>query len=259
MRQEPRWKHRFESFERAFSLLTEVLDKDEPNLFERAGLIQMFEITFELAWKTLNDRLEHDGINVVVAPRQVLREAFRAGLIDDGQTWIDMLEDRNKMSHRYDLEDFEDAEANIRRSYRFALEKFRNQFATDCHAKSTMKAEKTLVIADKTLAMMQDVFAQYPDLQKVTLFGSRAIGDATERSDIDLVTHGIEDILAVARIELDLEELPIPQICEVQAYERIKAESLKRHIDADGIVVYDRDTARMHETARFGAETEPAF
>ena len=131
MRQEPRWKYRFESFERAFSLLTEVLDKDEPNLFERAGLIQMFEITFELAWKTLNDRLRDDGISVVATPRQVIREAFRAGLIDDGQSWINMLEDRNKMSHRYDLEDFEGAEDNIRSSYRFALEKFRNQFALD--------------------------------------------------------------------------------------------------------------------------------
>ena len=131
MRQEPRWKYRFESFERAFSLLTEVLDKDEPNLFERAGLIQMFEITFELAWKTLNDRLRHDGISVVATPRQVIREALRAGLIADGQSWINMLEDRNKMSHRYDLEDFEGAEDNIRSSYRFVLEKFRNQFALD--------------------------------------------------------------------------------------------------------------------------------
>ena len=131
MRQEPRWKYRFESFERAFRLLTEGLEQDEPNLFERVGLIQMFEITFELAWKTLSDRLKHDGINVVAAPRQVIRHAFRAGMIDDGQTWINMLEDRNKMSHKYDVEDFEGAEDNIRRSYRFALEKFRNQFAQD--------------------------------------------------------------------------------------------------------------------------------
>ena len=115
------------------------------------------------------------------------------------------------------------------------------------------------MIADKTLAMMREVFAQYPDLHKVTLFGSRAIGDATERSDFDLVTHGMQDGRAVARIGLDLEDLPIPQICEVQAYERIKAESLKRHIDRDGIVVYDRDTAKKNETARFGAETEPAL
>lgn len=101
---------------------------------------------------------------------------------------------------------------------------------------------KSATIADATLAMMRDIFAQYPDLQKVTLFGSRAIGDATERSDFNLATHGIEDRLAVARIELDLEELPIPQMCEVQAYERVKYAPLKRNIDRDGIVIYDRDT-----------------
>ena len=259
MRQEPRWKHRFESFERAFCSLTQSLDKDGLNDLETAGLVRMFGITFELAWKTLSDRLKDDGINVVATPRQVIRRALREGLINDGQTWIGMLEDRRKMSHECDLEDFRVLETNIRDSHWFILERFRNQFATDSHAKSTMKAEKTLVIADEILAMMQDVFAQYPDLQKVTLFGSRAIGDATERSDIDLVTHGMQDGRAVARIGLDLEDLPIPQVCEIQRYERIKAESLKRHIDRDGIVVYDRDTARIHETARLGTETEPAF
>ena len=133
MRQEPRWKYRFESFERALHLLTEGLQKDEPNLFERVGIIQMFEITFELAWKTLSDRLKHDGITVVATPRQVIRDASRVGLIDDGQTWLNMLEDRNKMSHKYDLEDFEEAEDNIRSSHMFELEKFRNQFVQDVH------------------------------------------------------------------------------------------------------------------------------
>ena len=251
MRQEPRWKYRFESFERALHLLTEGLQKDEPNLFERVGIIQMFEITFELAWKTLSDRLKHDGITVVATPRQVIRDASRVGLIDDGQTWLNMLEDRNKMSHKYDLEDFEEAENNIRDSHWFMLERFRNQLAAD---KPPMKAEKTLVLADTTLALMRDVFAQYPDLQKVTLFGSRAIGDATERSDIDLVTHGMSDGRAVARIGLDLEDLPIAQVCEIQRYERITTESLKRHIDEEGIVIYDRDSAPLHDTSRSGAE-----
>ena len=131
MSETPRWKYRFDNFERAYLLLQEVLDKKDPNLFERAGLIQIFEVTFELAWKTLSDRLKHEGINDVATPRQVIRQAFRAGVIDDGQVWIDMLDDRNRMSHRYDLQDFEDAENNIRRSYRPALQTFRNRFAQD--------------------------------------------------------------------------------------------------------------------------------
>ena len=134
MRQEPRWKYSFDNFERAFRLLTQALDKDELNDLERSGLIQRFEFTFELAWKTLSDRLKHDGINIIATPRQVIRHAFRAGMIDDVQTWLNMLEDRNRMSHKYDLEDFEEAEANIRRYYRSAFEKFRNQFAQDARS-----------------------------------------------------------------------------------------------------------------------------
>lgn len=131
MSETPRWIQRFDSFERAHVLLLEVLDKDDLNLFERAGLIQFFEVTFELAWKTLSDRLKHDGFDAAANPRQVIRLALSAGLIDDGQTWIDMLDDRNKMSHRYDLENFEEALDNIRNSHRSTLHSFRNQFAQD--------------------------------------------------------------------------------------------------------------------------------
>ena len=112
-------------------------------------------------------------------------------------------------------------------------------------------------IADNTLAMMRDVFAQYPELQKVTLYGSRATGRATERSGFNLVTHGIEDRLAVARVELDLEELPIPQFCEVQAYERISYAPLKQNIDRDGIVIYDKDDPVLRSSVYAETEGEP--
>ena len=100
---------------------------------------------------------------------------------------------------------------------------------------------KKPILPDRTLALMQGVFANYPQLDKIVLFGSRATGKATERSDINLVTVGIEKRLDVGRISGDLEELPIPQICEVQAYERIRHEPLKQHIDTHGIVIYSRE------------------
>lgn len=117
---------------------------------------------------------------------------------------------------------------------------------------------KSAMIADRTLAMMREVFARYPDLQKVTLYGSRATGRATERADFDLVTHGIEDRLAVARVELDLEDLPIPQFCEVQAYERIRYAPLKDNIDRDGIVIYDRDNRALQRSSNTNPEGVPA-
>ena len=89
-----------------------------------------------------------------------------------------------------------------------------------------------------TLERLRRVFADYPDLAEVRLFGSFATGRATPRSDIDLATVGISDRHRVGRLALDLEDLPIPQKCEVQAYERISYEPLRRHIDAWGVTIY---------------------
>ena len=71
---------------------------------ECEGVVQRFEYTFELAWNVLKDRLEYDGVRIeTITPRNVIREACKAKLIENGKTWMDMLTDRNKMSHTPDL------------------------------------------------------------------------------------------------------------------------------------------------------------
>ena len=91
-----------------------------------------------------------------------------------------------------------------------------------------------------TLDRLQEVFAAYPDLAAVILQGSYATGKSTPRSDIDLATLGIIDRYRLGRLSLDLEDLPIPQKCDVQAYESIIYEPLRRHIDEWGITIYER-------------------
>ncbi len=95
-------------------------------------------------------------------------------------------------------------------------------------------------IPSTTWEKMNRVFAAYPELAAVTLYGSRATGKATSRSDFDLTTHGITDHYRLGRLALDLEDLNIPQTCDVQAYEGIKYVPLQRHIDAVGITIYRR-------------------
>ena len=82
------------------------------------------------------------------------------------------------------------------------------------------------------------IFSAYADLSEVVLYGSRATGRATPRSDIDLATRGIIGRHRLARLALDLEESDILQKCDIQAYEGIQSESLRRHIDHDGIRIY---------------------
>lgn len=73
-------------------------------------------------------------------------------------------------------------------------------------------------ISQSTREKMNRVFADYPELTSVTLFGSRATGNATPRSDFDLATHGIEDYYRLGRLALDLEDLNFPQTCDVKSY-----------------------------------------
>lgn len=120
MTEEIRWRYRFDNFSRAYTLLRQALeDGVEPlNELEREGVIQRFEYTFELSWNVLKDRLEYDGVTITpITPRQVIREAYQAKLIDDCESWIDMLTDRNLMSHTYDSERFEAVVRNIHSRY----------------------------------------------------------------------------------------------------------------------------------------------
>ena len=100
---------------------------------------------------------------------------------------------------------------------------------------------KTPDIPPQTGEKLSRVFAAYPELAEVTLFGSRATGKATPRSDFDLATHGITDHYRLGRLALDLEDLNIPQKCDVQAYESIEYAPLRLHIDNVGIAIYRRE------------------
>ena len=96
-----RWKQRFSNFGKSYLLLEKAVVKPELNEIERAGIVQVFEMTFELAWKTLKDYLFQNDVDARF-PRDVIKESFRYELISDGETWMDMLEKRNLLSHTYD-------------------------------------------------------------------------------------------------------------------------------------------------------------
>jgi nucleotidyltransferase substrate binding protein (TIGR01987 family) len=120
-----RWKQRFQNFDRAYLLLHAALENgpNALNPLEKEGVIQRFEYSFELAWKTVKDFLEEGGIAFkTITPREVLKEAFAARLIGDGQVWIEMLDHRNLLSHTYNFNSFEKAVAAISDRYLPAME-----------------------------------------------------------------------------------------------------------------------------------------
>lgn len=118
--QDTRWKQRFSNFQRAFLLLREAMENDMNRLsqLEKEGIIQRFEYTFELAWKVLKDKMENDGIILdQISPKAVVRQAFQSKYIKDAETWLDMIGDRNLMSHTYDFMKFEAVIKTIAEKY----------------------------------------------------------------------------------------------------------------------------------------------
>ena len=123
-----RWKQRFENFSKAAAQLKEFIEKPDLNKFEKQGLIQCFEYTFELAWKTMKDFLEAQGF-AVKSPRETIQTAFQIELISDGHAWIDALDKRNLLAHTYDEGRANEAEELIRNRYYKAIGELRERLA----------------------------------------------------------------------------------------------------------------------------------
>ena len=96
-----RWKQRYSNFEKSLKWLEASASIKKPSETERAGLIQFYEMTFELSWKTLKDYLESVGYEVD-SPRTEIKQAFQINLLKNAELWLEALENRNLTAHTYD-------------------------------------------------------------------------------------------------------------------------------------------------------------
>ena len=101
MSSEIRWRQRYGNFTRALDRLADAVDRESYSDLERAGLVQTFEFTFELAWKTLKDLMNYEGYDAD-SPREVIKVGFANGYIIDADIWLEALESRNVLTHTYD-------------------------------------------------------------------------------------------------------------------------------------------------------------
>lgn len=128
-----RWIQRLSNYSKALQQLKDALEleKERPlSELEKQGLIQAFEFTHELAWNTIKDFYENQGEAGVQGSRDASRLAFRRGLVESGETWMDMIKSRNRTSRTYDEKTAEEIVRAVRDHY-FAefifLEKRLNQ------------------------------------------------------------------------------------------------------------------------------------
>lgn len=102
---------------------------DNPSELEIDGILQRFEFTFELSWKCMKDYLTNEGVvSNIGSPREIINLAFKYNLIDDGENWINMMLDRNQLSHLYDSEVSRNIYLKIKSTYIILLEKLLKNF-----------------------------------------------------------------------------------------------------------------------------------
>ncbi len=131
MNDDIRWKQRFNNFilaYREFDEAIELANSKELSKLENQGLIQSFEYTHELAWNVLKDYLVEQGLTNLIGSKDATREAFKQGLIEDGEIWMDMIKSRNLTSHTYDKELANEIILKIVENYHPQLQKFSKLF-----------------------------------------------------------------------------------------------------------------------------------
>jgi nucleotidyltransferase substrate binding protein (TIGR01987 family) len=122
-----RWQQRFSNYCRALAQLEGFFGPEALNEREEQGLIKAFEYTFELGWNTLRDLLRSQGNADLLGSRDTLREAFRVGLIADGEGWMLMIQDRNLTSHTYNPATARQIGDNIRGRYLACFQALRDR------------------------------------------------------------------------------------------------------------------------------------
>jgi nucleotidyltransferase substrate binding protein (TIGR01987 family) len=127
-----RWQQRFGNFKQALAQLLGAaeLARDRPlSKLEQLGLLQVFQFTHELAWNTLKDFLEPTGITNLYGSVNATRAAFAAGLIENGEAWMEMIKDRNLTTHTYDERTADKISSSILSSYVSEFRQFQRRFA----------------------------------------------------------------------------------------------------------------------------------
>lgn len=155
-----RWRQRFANFRRALQQLESFFDPPPRNEREQQGLIKAFEYCYELGWNSLRDLLLDRGGTDLIGSRDTLRQAFRAGLVDDGEGWMRMIQDRNLTSHTYNRSQADEIAERIEARYLPCFQALRQRL-------SAIEAK-------------EEALQQHPDQPSASLCRGDAIGTELE-------------------------------------------------------------------------------
>ncbi len=233
-----RWKQRFQNFENSRIQLYNACFSYQNEPFNRQvqiALIQSFEFTFKLAWKTVKDYLIYQGVRGVTFPREVIKKGFSYEIIEDGQMWINIIEDKALIEYSSNVKYVGKAISHITPSYMKALDQVYDYFRIQ---------NKTIFkfgLSEGVLQLMCDLFAEYDDIDEVKIYGSRAFGNCGHASDIDLAFYTKSKKHLTEELQEKLDALPTPYLFDVTNYHKIRHKPLKDNIDKVSKTMYRKN------------------
>ncbi len=236
-----RWEQRFANFETALAKLGEVAESDTIQLseLETEGLTQRFEYTYELAWKTLQDLLRSKGYFDIAGPIQYLHKRYKTDTSRRG--WVETYEKgaRTNVSHVRQR----GCQGNSKCCYPVLLRLIKaTGYAIGRRSfwYATSLVRMTHDLADETIQQMRRVFSRHPAIERVIMFGSRAMHTHRTGSDIDLAILGSslsQDELLDLQVGLD--DLGFLYEVDVKDLRKIRNLELADHIRRVGDVIYE--------------------
>lgn len=125
---------KFENFVNAFTNLKDIYDYHEPyGIVELTGLVGLFEVCFEQSWKAMKEILQDNGYREgkTGSPKQILKTAYQANMIDDEDKWLDALVSRNNVAHSYNRDIANDIVKRTKEDYYPLFQKLKEEIETN--------------------------------------------------------------------------------------------------------------------------------
>jgi len=122
MASDPQIQSLFEQFKQAFSRLKEAIGLKEENDIKRDAVIKRFEFSYELLWKVYKKIARSEKLDYF-NPKACFQFAFKSGLIEDEELYLEIIDARNKTTHVY-------SEKEANKIYGFIKEKVIAAFET---------------------------------------------------------------------------------------------------------------------------------
>ncbi len=118
----------YKTFKKAYLKLKEFVETDNGSEKDRGAIINAYQYTFELLWKTLQKYMQQLEMLDELGPGSVIRTAFQYNIIDNGSIYMSMLKNRNLITHTYKEDVAEEIYTRIKEEYMEELENFIKNF-----------------------------------------------------------------------------------------------------------------------------------